>query len=113
MKYKDALKLRYGDEVLNKKTGLAIVVSFIERYEKDKTVYVFCDDGNEYHHREVKRSMAGRKEKAMSNREDIRCKVYNALANIMYETESSREDMDYALRWFSQKFWEDCEEDSE
>ncbi len=54
MKYKDALKLHNEDEVIVKKTGSVLRVSFIERYEREKSVFVFCDDGKEYHHREIK-----------------------------------------------------------
>ena len=54
MKYKDASKLHNNDEVIVKKTGEILRVSFIERYEKEKSIFVFCDDGNEYHHRELR-----------------------------------------------------------
>ena len=48
---------------------------------------------------------------------DVRIDVYNALADIMFKTGADKGDMGDALRWFSQKFWEDDEsadgEDSE
>lgn len=38
---------------------------------------------------------------------DIRSEVYNALADIMFETGASKEDMDKAIEWFQIKFYED------
>lgn len=38
---------------------------------------------------------------------DIRSEVYNALADIMFETGASKEDMDKAIEWFQFKFYED------
>lgn len=37
----------------------------------------------------------------------IRSEVYNALANIMFENEGTKEDMDKAIEWFQIKFYED------
>lgn len=42
---------------------------------------------------------------------DIRSEVYNALADIMFETGASKEDMDKAIEWFQIKFYEDEYED--
>lgn len=36
----------------------------------------------------------------------IRSEVYEALANIMFENEGTKEDMDKALKWFNDKFYE-------
>lgn len=36
---------------------------------------------------------------------DIRCEVYNALADIMFKTDASKEDMDRALEWFNVRFY--------
>ena len=44
---------------------------------------------------------------------DIRYEVYNALANIMFETGASKEDMDRALEWFVLKFYVVYESDDE
>lgn len=41
---------------------------------------------------------------------EIRSKVYNALAEIMFEYEGTKEDMDKALEWFNKKFYEYDEE---
>lgn len=38
---------------------------------------------------------------------DIRSEVYNALAEIMFKTGASKEDMDKAIEWFQIKFYED------
>lgn len=37
---------------------------------------------------------------------EIRSEVYEALANIMFENDASKEDMDKALKWFNDKFYE-------
>lgn len=37
---------------------------------------------------------------------DIRSEVYNALADIMFETGASKEDMAQALEWFQIHFYE-------
>lgn len=42
----------------------------------------------------------------------IRSEVYEALANIMFENEGTKEDMDKALKWFNDKFYE-FEDDEE
>lgn len=36
----------------------------------------------------------------------IRSEAYEALANIMFENEGTKEDMDKALKWFNDKFYE-------
>ena len=38
---------------------------------------------------------------------DIKSEVYKALANIMFETGASKEDMNEAIEWFNEKFYED------
>ena len=52
MKYRDAKKLHNEDQVRVKKTGQ--VLSVVETAVTPKTVTVLCDDGNEYHHTEIK-----------------------------------------------------------
>lgn len=42
---------------------------------------------------------------------DIRSEVYNALADIMFETGANKEDMDKAIEWFQIKFYEYEDED--
>lgn len=37
---------------------------------------------------------------------EIRSKVYEALAKISFEHDASKEDMDKALKWFNDKFYE-------
>ena len=44
---------------------------------------------------------------------DIKNEVYNALANIMFETGASKEDMDKAINWFNEKFYVDATEEDE
>ena len=46
---------------------------------------------------------------------DIRSEVYNALADIMFETGATKEEMNAAIEWFQIKFYEDEyeEEDAE
>lgn len=41
--------------------------------------------------------------------DQIRSEVYKALANIMFENDGTKEDMDKALKWFDDKFYEDEE----
>lgn len=42
---------------------------------------------------------------------DIKSEVYNALAEVMFKTGASKEDMDKAIEWFQIKFYEEaCEE---
>lgn len=38
---------------------------------------------------------------------EMRSKVYNALAEIMFEYDANKEDMDQAIEWFNIKFYED------
>ena len=38
-------------------------------------------------------------------KKDIRNEVYNALSNIMFETEATEEDMNEAIEWFKSKFF--------
>lgn len=44
---------------------------------------------------------------------DIKSEVYNALANIMFETGASEEDMNEAIEWFNRKFYESEEEEND
>lgn len=41
--------------------------------------------------------------------DEIRSKVYTALAQISFEHDARQEDMDEALKWFNDKFYEDEE----
>lgn len=52
MRYRDAKKLNNEDEVVVKETGNILRVISTKIYEK--SVIVGCDDGNEYHHTELK-----------------------------------------------------------
>ena len=55
MKYVDARKLHNEDEVTVKETGEVLTV--IDAYQPDenvKVILVECDDGNTYHHRDIK-----------------------------------------------------------
>lgn len=42
----------------------------------------------------------------------IRSEVYVALADIMFDNDGTKEDMDKALKWFNKKFYE-FEDDEE
>jgi hypothetical protein len=52
MKYKDALNLFHGDEVTVKKTNSVLMVLSV--VVEDKNAFVYCSDGNSYHHKEIK-----------------------------------------------------------
>lgn len=56
MKYIDALKLHDGDEVTVKKTGKVVTIDLVERENNrdDMEVWLWCDDGEVYLHREVR-----------------------------------------------------------
>lgn len=43
---------------------------------------------------------------------NIKNEVYNALANIMFETGASKEDMNEAIKWFNKKFYDEDNEES-
>lgn len=54
MKYTDAKKLHNEDEVISKETGrqLYVIKTVVDEVSKD--VFVYCDDGQMYHHTKVK-----------------------------------------------------------
>lgn len=39
-------------------------------------------------------------------RDEVRSKVYRALSDIMFDTQATKEDMDYALGWFDTHFYD-------
>lgn len=41
--------------------------------------------------------------------DELKSRVYNALAEIIFETNADQEDMEQALEWFQIKFFEDEE----
>lgn len=41
---------------------------------------------------------------------DIRSEVYNALAEIVFKSGASKEDMEQAIEWFQIRFWEEEEQ---
>ena len=43
---------------------------------------------------------------------NIKNEVYNALAKIMFETGASKEDMNEAIKWFNEKFYDEDNEES-
>lgn len=53
MLYKYAKGLHNGDDVIIKQTNEIVTVIDIT-YIDDKKVIVICDDGNEYHHKDIK-----------------------------------------------------------
>lgn len=53
MKYIYAKKLHNEDEVICKKTNTPLVVISTEVDTKTRNVFVYCDDGNTYHHTEI------------------------------------------------------------
>lgn len=52
MTYRNAKKLHNEDEVIVKETGCPLYV--ISTTITEKVVYVECDDGNVYHHRDIR-----------------------------------------------------------
>ncbi len=54
MIYRNAKALHKGDEVTIKKTGQIMMVVFTEVQLGRKNVNIMCEDGNWYHHTEVK-----------------------------------------------------------
>ena len=68
MKYNDAKKLHNGDEIIVKETNEILTV--LQAYQPRplnnivrKIILVECDDGNTYHHRDIKQNrnfMTGR-----------------------------------------------------
>ena len=54
MTYNFAKKLHKGDRVTIKKTGYGMIIIATEVQLGRKNVSILCDDGNWYHHREVK-----------------------------------------------------------
>lgn len=59
MKYNDAKKLHNGDEIVIKETNeiLTVLRAYQPRPVNDiarKVILVECDDGNTYHHRNIK-----------------------------------------------------------
>lgn len=48
----------------------------------------------------------------MTKQDQIRSEVYNALAQIAFEHDADKEDLDRALKWFNDKFYEDDESHS-
>ena len=43
---------------------------------------------------------------------NIKNEVYNALANIMFETGASKEDINEAIKWFNEKFYDEDNDES-
>ena len=54
MRYRDAKKLHNEDEVMRKSDGRSLYVVSTVVNGLDRSVIIFCDDGNTYHHRDVK-----------------------------------------------------------
>ena len=52
MTRRQAVKLHNEDEITVKETGEILTVLSVEVY--DKKVLVCCDDGNTYHHRDIR-----------------------------------------------------------
>lgn len=52
MTKRQAEKLHNEDEITVKETGEILTVLSVDVY--DKKVLVFCDDGNTYHHRDIR-----------------------------------------------------------
>ena len=54
MKYIYAKRLHNEDEVISKESGASLYVISTEVDTENKNVFVYCDDGNTYHHTEIK-----------------------------------------------------------
>lgn len=52
MTYQKAKKLHNEDEVIIKESGAVLTV--LNTTVAEKTVIIECDDGNKYHHRDIK-----------------------------------------------------------
>lgn len=52
MTFRDAKKLHNGDEVIFKETKSILYVVEVKIDGSD--IYIYCDDGNWYHHRTLK-----------------------------------------------------------
>lgn len=55
MRYTDAIKLHSGDEVMMKGRGNHVCTVLEVRIDAaNRDCFLFCDDGNTFHHTEVK-----------------------------------------------------------
>ena len=54
MTYRAAKKLHNEDEVIRKSDGCPLYVVSTEHHPDEKAVFIFCDDGDCYHHKEVR-----------------------------------------------------------
>lgn len=54
MNYRMAKKLHNEDEVVRKADGCPLYVLSVEHCPERHAVLLHCDDGNVYHHREIK-----------------------------------------------------------
>ena len=54
MNYRTARKLHNEDEVIRKDDGESLYVVSTKDNRETKTVMILCNDGQEYHHTEVK-----------------------------------------------------------
>lgn len=54
MLYKDAKRLVFEDEVIDKKTGRILSVVHTKIDKIHRRVYIFCDDGRWYDHKRVR-----------------------------------------------------------
>ena len=54
MRYRNAAKLHNEDEVIRKSDSASLYVISTVVNTLDKSVIILCDDGNAYHHRDVK-----------------------------------------------------------
>lgn len=44
-------------------------------------------------------------------KKDISSEVYNALGDIMFKTGASKDDLECAIEWFMNRFFEDMEDE--
>lgn len=56
MKYIDAIKLHIADEVICKRNNDVVYVEKIYDDIMRKQVHILCDDGNWYHHNEIRKA---------------------------------------------------------
>ena len=54
MTQRNAKKLHNEDEIIFKGTGQVLTVIEVEDDSLHRDIFIRCDDGNLYHHREVK-----------------------------------------------------------
>lgn len=85
MRKRQAEKLHNEDEITVKKTGEVLTVLSVDVY--NKMVLVHCDNGNVYHHKNIRTRPEGHKEKVQ--------KALQALYDAAYQVNQITDEDDY------------------